>query len=267
MNAISDVVQNRPRALRDFDQIFMRAGDMVLQAEIVAQWADGRDLAFIGDGDAISVAVAYLRAEGIIEFGPSRIQVFDFDERIVTSIKRFAAEKGISGLDAQLYNCLEAVPDEQKFDLFYTNPPWGASNGGSSVMVFAQRGMELIEHDGEGMLVVADRNDDHPWTEEVLANVQGFAVSQGFYVSKMMQRLHSYHLDDSPELLSCNLVLRSRLRNPSPGPSAAISDVERLRNFYKSGGDAPSVRYIRADLDPDDELRYRPRLEMYGGSE
>ena len=54
MNAISDVVQNRPRPLRDFDQIYMKTGDMVMQSELVADWADERRLAFIGDGDAIS---------------------------------------------------------------------------------------------------------------------------------------------------------------------------------------------------------------------
>ena len=64
VNAISDVIQNRPRPLRDFDQIHMKAGDMVMQSEIVADWANGKRLAFIGDGDAISVCVAYLKARG-----------------------------------------------------------------------------------------------------------------------------------------------------------------------------------------------------------
>lgn len=51
VNAVSDVVQNRPRALRDFDQIHMKTGDMVFQSEIVADWANDRRLAFIGDGE------------------------------------------------------------------------------------------------------------------------------------------------------------------------------------------------------------------------
>ncbi len=82
INAISDVVQNRPRPLRLFDQIYMKAGDMVLQSELVARWADGKKLAFIGDGDAISVCVAYLHSREILGYGPSEIAVFDFDERI-----------------------------------------------------------------------------------------------------------------------------------------------------------------------------------------
>lgn len=35
INAVSDVVQNRPRPLREFDQIYMKTGDMVLQSELV----------------------------------------------------------------------------------------------------------------------------------------------------------------------------------------------------------------------------------------
>lgn len=91
VNAISDVIQNRPRPLRLFDQIYMKAGDMVLQSEFVARWARDKKLAFIGDGDSISVCVAYLKARGIIDYGPSEIVVFDFDERICNAIERFAA--------------------------------------------------------------------------------------------------------------------------------------------------------------------------------
>jgi len=36
INAVSDVVQNRPRPLREFDQIYMKTGDMVMQSEFVA---------------------------------------------------------------------------------------------------------------------------------------------------------------------------------------------------------------------------------------
>ena len=44
LNAISDVVQNRPRPLRELDQIYMKTGDMVMQSQLVAKWADGKRL-------------------------------------------------------------------------------------------------------------------------------------------------------------------------------------------------------------------------------
>jgi predicted methyltransferase len=243
VNAISDVIQNRPRPLRLFDQIYMKAGDMVLQSEFVARWARDRKLAFIGDGDAISVCVAYLKARGIIDYGPSEIVVFDFDERICNAIERFADRERLEGLGAHLYNCLDAFPTPASFDCFYTNPPWGASNGGESVCVFMQRGMEAVGYGGEALVVIAD-DDERKWPKQVLAKVQEFAIKSGFFVQKMMPKMHEYHLDDAPDLRSCNLMFKAVDGTSATHESTAIVDPQRLSNFY--GRDAkPRVKYVR----------------------
>lgn len=244
INAVSDVVQNRPRPLRVFDQIHMKTGDMVLQSEMIADWADGKRLAFIGDGDAISVCVAYLQAREVLNFGPSHITVFDFDERTVEAVLNFADREGITNLDAKLYNVLDAMLPEEKYDCFYTNPPWGASNNGESVNVFVQRGMEATGHLGEAVVVIAD-DDDLEWPKRVLASVQGFAAGQGFYVSRMQRKLHEYHLDDAPDLKSCNLYLAALPGNIALKPSAPVTDPGRLENFYGLS-QRPTVRYVRA---------------------
>ncbi len=231
VNAISDVIQNRPRPLRNFDQIYMKAADMVLQSQLVARWADGKRLAFIGDGDAISVCVAYLRQRGILKYGPSQITVFDFDERICGAVTRFADHEQLKELSAQAYNCIDAFPKEGAFDFFYTNPPWGASNDGMSVQVFARRGMEAVGYAGEGMIVIAD-DDELEWAKRVLANTQRFATDSGFYVHRMMPKMHSYHLDDTPELKSCNLMIRALPGTTPKEPSKSITEPEVLNNFY-----------------------------------
>lgn len=231
INAISDVIQNRPRPIRELDQIYMKAGDMVLQSEIVAHWANGKRLAFIGDGDAISVCVAYLKHKKILDYGPSRITVFDFDERICGAVNRFADQERLDTLSAVPYNAIEAFPQEASFDCFYTNPPWGASNDGASVHVFAERGMEAVGYSGEGMIVIAD---DHEleWPQTVLATTQSFSLDRGFFVQKMASKVHLYHLDDAPGLRSCNLMIKALPGNRPPAASATISDPERLKNFY-----------------------------------
>jgi predicted methyltransferase len=226
-----------------FDQIYMKAGDMVLQSELVAHWADKKRLAFIGDGDAISVCVAYLQNRNILDYGPSKIMVFDFDERICGAVKRFADKERLENLDAQLYNCLDAFPEGMPFDCFYTNPPWGASNEGESVKVFTQRGMEAIAYSGEGMIVIAD-DDELLWPKQVLGAIQRFAIDSGFFVQRMMSQVHQYHLDDAPNLRSCNLIFKSLPEAKSPSPSLAITDVARLANFYGRNAN-PRVKYVR----------------------
>lgn len=250
INAVSDVVQNRPRPLREFDQIHMKTGDIVLQSEVVAHWCDGKRLAFIGDGDAVSVAVAYLKVREVLDFGPSKITVFDFDERTVAAVKRFADKERVEHLDAELYNVLDPFPDHNKYDCFYTNPPWGASNNGESVNVFVQRGIEAVEYDGEGLIVIAD-DDDLEWPKQVLANVQVYAAKRGFYVSRMNRKLHEYHLDDAPELKSCNLFISSVPDNRSNKLARErISDPERLQHFYGRSQE-PRVQYVREMKKPD----------------
>lgn len=243
MNAISDVVQNRPRPLRELDQIYMKAGDMVMQSEFVAKWANGKRLAFIGDGDSISVCVAYLQKREIFNYGPSRITVFDFDERIVGAVERFADRERLEHLSAVPYNCFDSLPAGSKFDCFYTNPPWGASNNGESVNVFTQRGMEAVEGNGQGVIVIAD-DEELAWPKRVLGNVQRFILDKGFFVSRMMPRLHLYHLDDAPELKSCNLVIESLPDNDQHLKSEPITDQARLKNFYGQSR-PPTVRYVK----------------------
>jgi predicted methyltransferase len=243
INAVSDVVQNRPRPLREFDQIYMKTGDMVMQSEFVSRWAADKRLAFIGDGDAISVCAAYLSAKRILDTGPTHITVFDFDERIVGAVNRFAEHEGITQLSAVLYNCLDAFPASDAFDCFYTNPPWGASNDGESVKVFVQRGMEALHYSGEGLIVIAD-DLDLEWPRKVLHRVQKFSADNGFFVSRMTPRLHSYHLDDAPDLKSCNLVISSVPGNGRPPKSDPIRDPDQLAHFY--GYDSsPYVHYVR----------------------
>ena len=216
---------------------------MVLQSELVARWADGKRLAFIGDGDAISVCVAYLQQKEIISYGPTESVVFDFDERICSAVTRFAEKEGLPNLSSRLYNCLDKFPQCDSFECFYTNPPWGASNGGESVTAFMQRGMEATGYQGEGMVVVAD-NDELEWSQLVLTNVQHFANEAGFFVAKMMSKLHAYHLDDAPDLRSCNMVFRAVRNNAVRRVSAPITDENRLRNFYGKNA-SPRVRYVR----------------------
>ena len=242
VNAVSDVVQNRPRPLREFDQIYMKTGDMVFQSEFVARWADGKRLAFIGDGDAISVCVSYLHARGILSYGPREIVVFDFDERICRAVERFADHEGLKNLRSQLYNVVDPMPELPRFDNFYTNPPWGASNEGESVKVFVERGMEATHHGGEGLVVMAD-DPGLEWPKRVLARVQADAIKKGFFVQRLMPQLHSYHLDDNPDLRSCNLILRALPGNERRVASKPI-DPARLANFY-GRSNAPRVRYVR----------------------
>lgn len=245
INAVSDVIQNRPLPLREFDQIYMKAGDMVLQTSLIAQRFNSRRLVFMGDGDSISLCLAYLMHREVLTEGPSEILVLDFDERMVKAVERFADKEGIADrITSRLYNCIDSLPSELlgSYNAFYTNPPWGASNDGESVKVFAERGMEACGPDSVGVVVMAD-DSSVPWSGRVLAQTQRFALEQGFYVQEMQTNLHEYHLDDAPDLRSCNLFFRSHPDRKPPTRSYPLH-AQRLEDFYGKSQNL-RVHYVR----------------------
>ena len=243
--ALSDVLINRPPPLRVFDQIYMKLPDMLLQAEVASRWFDGRRVLFVGDGDAIGLSVMHLSAQGLVPGKPSGIVVLDFDERIVNSVNHFAAKYDIADRTrAELYNVADPLPPQhwQAFDGFYTNPPWGRSNGGTSVTSFVGRGVEGTKGDAVGCLIIGD-HPNHPWTHRVQLVAQQFLLERSFRVAETIHEFHRYHLDDAPDLTSCCMIVQ---RGDGPGAAYASEPLPRacLERFY--GAESPLlVRYVR----------------------
>ncbi|MBA1158921.1 bis-aminopropyl spermidine synthase family protein [Microvirga mediterraneensis] len=244
LNAVSDIVENRPRPIREFDQIYMKVGDMMVHAEYICRKTHGRSLVFVGDGDAIGLCIAHLQAQKILNWGPSRILLLDFDERMVNSVNRFAEANDLTDrISATLYNVLDALPDDLlgQFGAFHINPPWGQYNDGESVVVFMERGIQLLAPKGKGVIVIGD-DPARPWTRQVLARTQGEALNRGMVVCEMQPRMHLYHLDDASDLTSCALSIEAwtdhNIKNePTP--------AERRKNFYGRKDRAVVVRYVR----------------------
>lgn len=244
-NAVSDIVVNRPPALREFDQIYMKISDMLLQAELLNRAMDGRHVVFLGDGDAIGLTMVHLTAKGLLKVGPAHVHVLDFDERIVNSINSFAAAFGIQGkISAELYNMAHPLPAKYlaAFEGFYTNPPFGASNSGRSVEAFLRRGDEALAANGTGCIVMAD-DPTLAWTQDALKQVQHYLVHNGFIISEVVPKFHHYHLDDAPDLTSCSIIV-IRHGNDGVKSSSEQLPLEHRQNFY--GKHSPLVvQYIR----------------------
>ena len=243
-NAISDVVVNRPPALREFDQIYMKASDMLLQAELLGRWVNGKSLVCIGDGDAIGLTLVHLQTQGVLDRGPKQVHVLDFDQRIVNSIDVFAKTFQLRDLiSSELYNVAEPLPSNHigKFEAFYTNPPFGASNDGKSVEAFLRRGDEALAANGTGCIVVAD-DPTLPWTRQVMKQVQMFLLTNGYVLTELIPSFHRYHLDDAPELTSAGLIAVRQGEEGVKRDSESLAS-EDLENFY--GKHAPlEVRYV-----------------------
>lgn len=245
VNAISDVVNNRPRPLRDFDQIFMKTADMLLQVDHVSRHLDGKRVVCIGDGDAIGLCLIHLLNQKILKEGPKSVHVLDFDERVVYSVNNFAEKKNIQDkVSAELYNVANPMPKQywQNFDAFYTNPPFGASNNGISVKAFVKRGIEAVGINGIGCIVIAD-DKEHEWSQNVLKTVQGTVNEEGFLISEIIPAFHKYHLDDAPELTSCSMIIRRTSEFGEKYSSKPLS--KNLFDDFYGEGKPLRIKYVR----------------------
>ncbi|WP_230679184.1 bis-aminopropyl spermidine synthase family protein [Hymenobacter properus] len=129
----------------------------------------------------------------------------------------------------------------QKFDGFYTNPPYGASNEGRSIEAFAQRGIEACKENAVACLVIADY-PEYLWTKQLMFSTQQYMLINDFYVSQLLPKFHHYHLDDSPELTSCSMTFDRIEFIPLPYGSEDLKP-DMLANFY--GKFSPlTVRYV-----------------------
>jgi len=245
LNAISDIVHYRPPPIREFDQIYMKVGDMVSQALYFNMCFADKDVVFVGDGDSIALSSMHLTSQEIAGPGPRTITLLDFDERIVNFANRFAEDEHFDNrFEARLYNVVDPLPEDLRAskDGFYTNPPWGASNGGESVYVFLERGVEACAADALGMLVIAD-DLSIDWTQQVLRESQRRAIEEGFLITRMVPAEHLYHLEDAPDLRSCACLFRRSHAHHTSRSSVPLAAIRR-HNFY--GRNSPlTVRYVR----------------------
>jgi predicted methyltransferase len=138
---------DRPRPVREIDQIFMLPGSQLNQAKLISAYTRHKEVVFVGDGDCMAASIGLLTKESVID-GPTHMTVLDFDQRVVDFALQAAHQFGFQDkLDAQQYNMLQPVPPDMRsrYDVFYTNPPYGSKNKGASGVGFLMRCMALCK--------------------------------------------------------------------------------------------------------------------------
>src|SRR5439155_554307 len=95
----------RPQPLRRYDQIPMRATDLLRQVWAMAPILAGRSVAFLGDSDCASLLLG--KAAGQRGLAPAAITLLDFDKRLLASARAFADRHNFGDLlSTEPYNVL-----------------------------------------------------------------------------------------------------------------------------------------------------------------
>ncbi len=250
--AVAVVEQARPPALRVYDQIPMQGEDLIRQVRLVAPLLADRAVAFVGDYDSASALMGLLGARSGVPC-PSHMLVLDFDERVLTTLEMLARRYGFADrLEVRRYNVFDPVPWDLvgRYDWFYTNPPYGASNSGESARLFIARGCELVQLNGHGCIILPD-DADRPWTRRAMIATQQFLTAHNWLMGAKLDEMHRYHLDDDPNLASSLLLVEhvddaDYLHRTMPycGRQVRMSEIP---HFYGRSVAPPYPAYIAAD--------------------
>lgn len=246
--AVTLIERSRPIALRTYDQIPMRADDLLYQAKFIAPYVANKSVAFVGDYDSASALLGLLSTLG--DAGPAHMLVLDFDERILAALQGVAHRHGFADrLEARLFNVFDPVPPDLagRYDWFYTNPPYGSRNNGASGRLFIARGCEITHGDASGCIILPD-DPARPWSRQAMLATQRFLITHDWVVREKFDAMHRYHLDDDRDLSSSLLLIdhvaaaaRDGSDIPYAGRRVAATEVPY---FYGRAVAPPYPRYI-----------------------
>lgn len=240
------LLYNRPLPHREYDQIYMKARHMLIQATYVHRHLFGRKIAFLGDGDGMSLLLALLSQKHSL--GINSMTIFDFDERILHAFESVAlSHHGLIPTFYQLYNIIEPIAPNYKsqFDFFYINPPYGSKNDGLSCIMWLMRCMEFTTVGAEGCIIIPN-DERYTWACNCMKNIKSFLDNNGFQILNVVNNIHQYHLADNPKLLSSMLHVKRTSDCKSPYEGARFP-ISMCTNLYGSTRAIPKYIYISAD--------------------
>ena len=245
MNLVDIVVNRRPTANRSFDQIYMMAGDMLKQVELMQDYLYDRDIIFLGDGDGMSMLFGLFATREIIQ-SPKSISVLDFDERIINNALNFSKECNFNiKFYCNKYNVIQRVPKKymNKYNFFYINPPYGSKNSGMSCEAWLHRCMDLCKVESSGCIIIP-YDPEKKWTIDAMLNIQTFLLAYGFVIRDMVSFIHSYHLHDNPHLRSATIIVDRVIPKTSEFTSQELP-ADFVKYLY--GSTRPIPKYIDDD--------------------
>lgn len=244
IDCIDLLVYHRPVPRREYDQIYMNARSMLWQANHIWESLAGRKIAFLGDGDGISLLLASLFSKYSLE--TPQMTVLDFDERILCSLKELQTFQNLScPISYCLYNIINPIDSQlcDKFDYFLINPPYGSKNDGLSCIMWLHRCMDLCTSNAEGCIIVP-YDEAFPWTIKGATEIFNFLTIFGFEVSDMQRNVHSYHLRDNPSLKS-SMIMVKRIKDIESPFKEQQFPFDMCRHLYGSPRAIP--QYIKMD--------------------
>lgn len=184
-NYLIEIQARRPSPLKELDQVHMDNPSIVETCRKLSKIIEGKSVLIIGDDDLMGLCFSKF-------CNPLEVFIVDVDERLINHIKKEKTRLDLN-LSIKRYDIREELPGELrgKYDIFYTNPPYGSKNMGESCIAFIFRGIESLKVGGKGVFVIASKNQAE-WARKAREKTIGFVKSNGCRLIKEWENLQTY---------------------------------------------------------------------------
>jgi len=174
------ICQNRPPAIPEFDQGFIKTEDIIKRVEFIYERGDllNAKIIVLGDDDLISIALALTKL-------PKEIYVIEIDKRLIDFINGVALEYKLP-IKTIEYDARNPVPDFliNKFDVFITDPVETLEG----MKTFLLRCMLCLKNEGVGCFGLTTLESSlKKWYK-----IEKFIINSGFVITDILRNFSVY---------------------------------------------------------------------------
>ncbi|NPV88606.1 bis-aminopropyl spermidine synthase family protein [Coprothermobacteraceae bacterium] len=180
-----EVTQDRPKAIKDYDQGYVTSEDTVRRVALIHRFGDleAKDMLIVGDDDLTSLAL------GITGL-PRSVKVLEVDTRLVEYINAKAKQLGMHNVSAELYDVQYPFRQELKgaFDVFITDP---VETIEGITLFFSRCAEGLRGVDSVGYFGLTHLESSRQKWYQIQKNL----LDMGFVITDIIRDFHEYDLD------------------------------------------------------------------------
>ncbi|GIW66800.1 MAG: hypothetical protein KatS3mg095_0698 [Candidatus Parcubacteria bacterium] len=180
LNKFEEIIKNRPKAIPQYDQAFIKPEDVVRRVEFIHERGDllNSKILVIGDDDLISIVLGLTKL-------PKIIYVVEIDQRITSFINNIAKKFNIK-VKSLKYDVRTSLPKNllSKFDVFITDPV----ETEKGLKIFLLRGMLSLKQGGSGYFGLTTLESSlKKWYK-----IEKFILNNGFVITDIKRKFSVY---------------------------------------------------------------------------
>lgn len=182
---INWVTLNRPKNKEQISQYFLDENSLYESLIYLEPWVRNRKILFLGDGDHISILLAY--------FFNVNAFVFDIDYDIINSLKTLSEKLDIpEKINAFYYDARYDWGEEfEKFDAFHINPPFSKNNKSQGAKLWLQRCLQKTSVGSLGICNIPTTRQ-RSWSSDNWFEVQKFLSNNNCIIDSISKPFQSY---------------------------------------------------------------------------